>query len=57
MAKRPTTTKRRDKSMGPIGYGDEGLRLDNTQPKKGLKKGNMSPKAYTFSMPRRINMN
>ena len=57
MAKRPTTTKRRDKSMGPIGYGDEGLRLDNTQPKKGLKKGNISPKAYTFSMPRRINMN
>ena len=57
MVKRPMAMKKRDKSMGSAGQGDEGLRLDNTQPKKGLKKGNMSPKAYTFSMPRRINMN
>ena len=35
MARRPTTIKKRDKNVGPTGYGDKGFHLDNTQPKKG----------------------
>ena len=47
----------KEESMGSAGYKDEGFRLSNTQPKKGWKEENMSPKANTSFTPQRININ